>query len=196
MSEAKRRTAITGPRAEALKARNNLLRQVAEHIVTLSQWRIDVQGYLPEYRTFSVGKSSYKIRNNRERMEWLLEQIKRNAGFTWNFKSHADAAWRQWKGAGCRPTMTRNSFDVAVIDAADSEKETQSMLENGRWRLEQYRNEEIKAEKTARDAINKQEEIKREIIQLETLHKAALINSSIARGEQAQFQEFLNDRVT
>ncbi len=170
-----------------------LLRKLDEHYTYLLDWNFGRDGYLPEYITFIVGKSSYKIRNNRQRISSFRQQVVTNQGFTGKFRSHADIARSAWKRAGCRGRPERNAFQEAVLEAAEREQGALSDLKSANWRLGQFREQELKAERNMRAAVDAQEEVKREIAKFTEQYRKALLDSSQARSESAEFEAHLQE---
>lgn len=189
--EKKRKGWATGYRAELLKNRNELIRKLDAQIVHLME---HPKGN-PAFITFLVGKSSYKLTNKLDRIGEFLGKVKTSPGFTGSFKSHADEANKEWKRAGCRGAAA-TSFVDAVKELDSTEKDIESDLRNAVWRLDQYRAQELKAQRDARDAVENQEKAKREVQALTLRKQAAMLASSQARSENAEFEAHIQSRLT
>lgn len=185
------RSIAAKPRERLLKGRDELLRKIDAQITSLQTPPFDPR---PRFITIITALGTYKLINSVERLTAFRIKAAQSPGWTGKHKEHADTYRAEWKRNGCRSERSMHAFKSAVEETADAEKDVQSQLTHILFCLEQAARREERLEREHKETISEREELKRKFAQLKEKHHKALLESANARGECAQFEEYLQEK--
>lgn len=183
-----RREQANHPRRKLLDTRAELLTKIHNHITSLFMHPNNPH---PRMITFIVGKTTYKILNQPERLQQFRILVERCPGWNGKLKTPADAMRAEYKRSGCRGNPVRNSFHESVVETANAERKLEGELKNANWRMGQHLDREKRLAIEQRAAVNDWENTRREVAALTIKHKEAQLASAYARGECAEFESYL-----